>query len=198
MTERPAALGALIDAARDAYSEFATDPRSRASITRIFDALHRSTGAIEAERMRLPVCSYLPSVAANQPKQATLRTLVDAFVSLEPQLSWRRRSTWDAATASDNFHDGHGNCMIIGPGGFENRSDLGLGVSLLAPNVRYPDHDHAPEETYLVLSEGLFRQGDGNWFSPGVGGSFHNVPMIRHAMRSGGKPLLAFWALWMG
>lgn len=198
MTERPAALEALVGAAQAAYSEFATDPLSRASITRIFETLGRSTGAIKPERIRLPVCSYLAGAAANQPKQLTLRTLVDAFMALEPELSWRRRTRWDMATASDNFHDGHGNCMIIGPGGYENRTDLGIGVSLLAPGVRYPDHDHAPEETYLVLSEGLFRQGDGNWFSPGVGGSFHNAPMIRHAMRSGDKPLLAFWALWMG
>lgn len=198
MTQRPAALDTLIDAARAAYSEFAVDERSRESLARIFGALQVSTGTIKAERIRLPVCAYLAHATAKTPKQETLRTLAEAFVALEPQLSWRRRAAWDPATASDNFHDGHGNCMIIGPGGFEDRPDLGIGVSLLAPNVRYPDHDHAPEETYLVLSEGLFRQDDGNWFSPGVGGSFHNVPMIRHAMRSGDKPLLAFWALWMG
>jgi Dimethlysulfonioproprionate lyase len=64
--------------------------------------------------------------------------------------------------------------MVIGPGRFEERSDLGLGISLLALNVRYPDHDFPPEETYLVLTPGLFRQGRGNWFydrvpSGGVG-----------------------------
>lgn len=41
-----------------------------------------------------------------------------------------------------------------------------FGASLLAPNVRYPDHDHAPEEAYLVMTEGEFRWDDGGWFSP--------------------------------
>lgn len=85
--------------------------------------------------------------------------------------------------------------MIIGPGGIEERKDLWIGASLMAPNVRYPDHDHAPEEAYLVLSEGEFRQGDGEWFSPAIGSSFYNVPRIKHAMRSADTPLFAFRAL---
>ena len=89
---------------------------------------------------------------------------------------------------------GHANGMVVGPGGIEDRQDLLLGVSLLAPHVRYPNHSHAPEETYLVFSEGEFMQED-EWFSLGVGGSFFNPPGIKHAMRSGAKPLLAFWAL---
>jgi hypothetical protein len=85
--------------------------------------------------------------------------------------------------------------MIVGPAGLEHRTDAWLGVSLLAPHVRYPDHNHGPEETYLVASEGEFRQLDNEWFSPGRAGSFFNPPNIKHAMRSGDRPLLAFWAL---
>ena len=80
-------------------------------------------------------------------------------------------------------------------------SDLLDAFVALEPKLgwrRRTTYDLAPEETYLVMTEGMFRQGDGNWFVPGAGGSFHNVPMIKHAMRSGEKPLLAFWALWMG
>jgi hypothetical protein len=73
--------------------------------------------------------------------------------------------------------------------------DVWIGATLMAPNVRYPDHAHPPEESYLVLSEGEFQSGQGNWFSPGIGGSFYNSPGIKHAMRSGKKPLFAFWAL---
>ena len=124
-----------------------------------------------------------------------LRPLADALLALDPQLPWRRRGG-EAPGASEGFAEGHANAMIAGPGGLEQRQDAWLGVSLLAPHVRYPDHDHAPEETYLVLSDGEFRQGEGAWFAPGLGGSFHNPPGIRHAMRAGAKPLLALWALW--
>ena len=58
-----------------------------------------------------------------------------------------------------------------------------------------PDHTHLPEETYLVLSAGQFRQEDGPWFESGIGGSFYNPPGIVHAMRSGSEPLFAFWTL---
>lgn len=87
--------------------------------------------------------------------------------------------------------------MILGPAGLENRTDVWLGVSLLAPHVRYTDHSHAPEETYLVLSDGQFQHGESAWLSPGVGGSSYNPPWVRHAMRSGTAPLLALWALWV-
>ena len=88
--------------------------------------------------------------------------------------------------------------MIVGPGGLESRNDVHIGVSLLAPNVRYPDHNHAPEEVYLVLSPGRFQHGEFGWFEPGIGGTLYNEPNIRHAMASDEAPLFALWLLWTG
>lgn len=86
--------------------------------------------------------------------------------------------------------------MIVGPGGLEDRHDVWVGLSLLAPGVRYPDHRHAPEEIYLVLTDGQFRQGEREWFTPGVGGTFYNEPNILHAMASSpDAPFLAIWCL---
>ena len=189
MQKRPQALQDLLDAARLAYGEYVTDPDGKASVSRIFKALDSSVGELGGNRTKLPVTSYLEVALSARPQQESLGSLMDAFAQFEPELHWKRRTNYDKATASENFPDGHGNCMIAGPGGFEERSDLGLGVSLLAPHVRYPDHDHSPEETYLVLSDGMFRQGNGPWFTPGVGGTFYNIPMIEHAMRTGEKPL---------
>jgi quercetin dioxygenase-like cupin family protein len=98
-------------------------------------------------------------------------------------------------TASANIMDGHANAAIFGPGGLVHSDQLRLGVSLLAPHVRHPDHFHSPDEVYLMISEGEFQQGDGDWFQPGFGGVLYNEPNIVHAMRSGPRPLLAFWAL---
>lgn len=85
--------------------------------------------------------------------------------------------------------------VFVGPGGIERHTDVWIGVSLLAPEVRYPDHTHPPEEIYLVMSAGEFRHANGRWFEPGVGGSFYNPPGIMHAMRSGAEPLFAFRTL---
>jgi quercetin dioxygenase-like cupin family protein len=195
MTTRDADLQAFFDAARAAFGEFAQDPASRRSLARIFAALERPAATSGQAAVRLPVCAQLTRAAAPDTfAQPALHRLAAAFARLEPRLCWRRREA-SGPSASANFAGGHANAMVAGPGGLEPRADVWLGVTLLAPHVRYPDHAHPPEETYLVLSEGEFSQGGGAWFRPGVGGSFYNEPGVVHAMRSLEVPLLAFWAL---
>ena len=194
MSERSESLAAFLNAAHAAYDQFAQEPQSRRSLGQIFAALEHTGVARLSPGKRLPVCDYLNAALAVEMPYQPLERLIERFRAIEPQLEWRRRPTFDA-TASENFIDGHANAMIIGPGGLEERKDLWLGVTVMAPHVRYPDHDHAPEEVYLVLSQGEFRQSQGDWFSPGIGGSFYNTPQIKHAMRSLETPLLAFWAL---
>jgi len=143
---------------------------------------------------QVPVCSWLqPALNAPMPSDA-LNGVTDGLKALAPHLSWfTRNDTTD--TGSANFPDGHGNAIIVGPDGLAVSSDLWIGVSLLAPAVRYPDHTHPPEELYLVLSDGDFRNAETAWTKPGIGGLFHNPPGIVHAMRSGDTPLLAVWTL---
>ncbi|MCZ7676091.1 MAG: dimethylsulfoniopropionate lyase [Roseovarius sp.] len=198
MTPRPADVQEFLDTALAAFAARVADPRAAASLARIGAALQRP-GTVSAEPgARLPVCDLLEGVADPERFEAPdLRRVVRAFAVIEPRLVWRRRGG-DRPNASGNFLDGHANALITGPGGLERRADVWLGVSLMAPHVRYPDHTHPPEETYLVLSEGEFRHGASGWFSPGPGGTLYNEPGIGHAMRSGAEPLLAFWALWAG
>lgn len=195
MASRGPDLQAFLDAACSAFDVFAQDAASRDSLARIFSALERPSPATEQAAERLPVCTHLAKAAAPENfGHPTLRRLALAFARIEPRLSWRRRKV-PHPSASANFAEGHGDARIVGPGGLERRTDVWLGVSLLAPHVRYPDHSHPPEENYLVMSEGEFSQDGGPWFSPGVGGSFYNEPGITHAMRSLDDPLLAIWAL---
>ena len=193
--QRDPALQSFADAALAAFGEAVPDPEARASLQRIAGALATPAPRRDRPGSRLPVCAHLEAALAVETDRAPLRRLIERFRAIEPDLEWVRRASFDE-TASANFVDGHANAMILGPAGLENRRDVWFGVSLLAPHVRYTDHSHAPEETYLVLSVGEFRQGDGDWFTPGVGGSFYNTPFITHAMRSGDRPLFAFWALW--
>lgn len=192
---RSDALQGFLDAAFVAFDQCAQDLRARGSIMQIFANLKAPHPARPDIGKRLPVCGrYLEEVLTTKTGRPALDLLIERFKALEPLLEWKSRPTYDD-TASGNFLTSHANTMIVGPGGLEDRRDVWFGASLMAPNVRYPDHDHAPEETYLVLSDGEFLHGDSGWFSPGIGGSFYNPPGIRHAMRSGDKPLFAFWAL---
>lgn len=189
-------LQRFLDAAEVAFLEYAKDQRSLNSVQQTFVSLGGARKINRTNGLRLQVCQdhLVSAVSSKCSQEPILSHLVETFFAIEPAIAWQRRGG-ENSDASDNFYDGHANGMIIGPGGVENRSDVWLGVSLLAPNVRYPIHTHPPEETYLVMSEGEFLQNAGPWFEPGIGGSFYNPPSILHSMRSGPVPLFAFWLL---
>ncbi len=116
-----------------------------------------------------------------------------ALAAIEPQLAWIQKPAGDA-----HFRASHANTVVVGVDGIEQRNDVRIGVSLVAPNIHYPDHTHPPEEIYAVLSDGAWRQNEGEWRKPGLGGTVHNTPNILHGMRSYETPLLAVWSLWIG
>jgi len=163
---------------------------------RMFSALRASTApAGRLEPARLPVCHHLPTALEHARRQPSpVSALADAFFAIEPQLNWKLRP--GAETQGEQFLNGHANATVIGPEALEIRPDVLIGVSLLAPHTRYPDHRHPPEEIYVVLSGGQWRQGSNSWHEPGIGGLVYNPPNIVHAMRSTEGPLLALWFLW--
>jgi quercetin dioxygenase-like cupin family protein len=143
---------------------------------------------------RLEVLDHLDSAIDGLAQAApSLRRLGAAFAALAPVVPWSKRR--HQGPDAERFAAGHGNALIVGPGGAEERADVRLGVSLMAPHIRYPDHSHPPDELYLVLSDGEWRRGEGAWFRPGIAGTVRNPPGIVHAMRAGGAPLLAVWGL---
>ena len=146
--------------------------------------------ASPAPRHDLPVRRHLPAACA-----ATRPDLADAFLALEPAIPWRTRTL---SNAGPGFADGHASARVLDPAGLEQRGGLIAGFSLVAPGVTYPEHDHPPEELYLVLSGGEWWQAGGDWHAPGPCGFVHNPPGIRHAMRAGTVPLLAAWFLLPG
>ena len=168
----------------------------RLAAERMFAALQApSTQAARPATARLPVCHHLPTALEHARRQpGPVSALADAFAVIEPQLNWKVRS--GAEAHGEQFLNGHANATIIGPEGLEVRPDLRFGVSLMAPRMQYPDHRHPPEEIYVVLSDGQWRQASNSWHEPGIGGLVYNPPNIVHAMRSMELPLLALWFLW--
>ena len=162
---------------------------------RIFGALRTIAAPSGTAPNRFPVVDHLPAAleAAAKAPPAVARHAA-ALDALTPQLIWRRRQN---AEDDPHFSAGHANSTIVGPGGIEDRSDVWVGISLLAPGVVYPDHRHSPEEIYLVMSGGDWQQNEGRWHTPGQGGIVYNPPGIVHAMRARPwAPLVATWCLW--
>lgn len=184
----------FVDIALPLMRAHAADPHSRASLDRIARAAS-TVGRPGAPPRSPPVGVRFDRLMQQGVDGERFEPLIGAMRDLAPLLPWRRAT--EEAGASANFAEDHANAMVLGPGGIEHRQDIWLGFSLLAPGTRYPDHQHSPEETYLVLTPGEFFNEPRGWFRPGVGGSFYNPPNVLHAMRSDpDAPLLALWALW--
>jgi quercetin dioxygenase-like cupin family protein len=175
---------------------FGVDGRVRVAGERMFSALQTpSNRAGRPATARLPVCRHLPIALQHARRQpGPVGALADAFAVIAPQLNWKVRAS--AEMQGEAFLNGHANATITGPEGLEIRRDVWIGVSLMAPHTQYPDHHHPPEEIYVVLSGGQWRQASNPWHEPGIGGLVYNPPNIEHAMRSAERPLLALWFLW--
>jgi len=195
---RPATLTHFLDAAREALStrlEDGTPPGDAAA--RIFAALSASVGDLTpVSQPPPPAYRHLGSALESARAAPEVSSLAEAFEALEPELRWRRRPGSEAGGKA--FHDGHANADIVGLAGLERRGDLWIGATLVSPRVRYIDHQHPPEEIYIVMSEGEWYREDRGWHTPGVGGTVYNPPDAIHAMRAGSRPLFALWFLWAG
>ena len=175
-----------------------TLPQAKAVATLIEAALRTDALPESCQAQRLSVCEHVsPALAAARAHGGHLSRVAESFAAIEPRFRWAPRAT-GGPFASANWPQGHANAVIVGEGGLERRQGIRIGVSLMAPHVRYPDHTHPPEEVYLVLSPGRFKHGSSSWCEPGAGGTFHNEPGIWHAMASGDAPFLAIWSLWGG
>jgi hypothetical protein len=195
-TNRDPRLEAFLSTVAQVLRTHALGKEAAAVMARIHQALETPGPPGRHAPRRLPVCEHLSeALAAARAHSEPLARIADSFSALVPLLFWAPR-TAGGPFASSNWPVGHANATIVGPDGLESRQDLHIGVSLLAPHVRYPDHRHAPEEVYLVLSPGRFQHGSSSWFEPGIGGTLYNEPNIKHAMASDESPLLAIWFLW--
>ena len=197
--QRPAALATFIDLLCEAAERGAgAHPPACELAKQMGQALHQHVGRTGQDHpCQLAVCDYLDQALSLPDLTAsTVAPLARAFAALAPSLAWYQRPA--AATDDPGFFAGHANALIIASSAMECRNDLAIGVSLLAPNVVYPCHRHAPREIYTVLSEGDWFTEASGWTTPGIGGMVHHDADQIHAMRSGAAPLLALWCLWMG
>ena len=193
---RPVAVQALIDVllrgfaaateASAADSAFVAAARARLDRPALWTA--------PAAAPDLPGMAALTSACSELDEASpSLRPIGDAILKARPFLSWVRRASDGPDAAA--LAAGHANALVTGPTAPEQRSDIIFGLSIMAPGIAYPFHNHPPDELYLVLSDGAWWRDGAGWFSPGIGGTVRNPPGIRHAMRAGARPLLAAWLL---
>ena len=106
--------------------------------------------------------------------------------------------TYTAADFGQKFIDNYGWLEVFGTRGHFANDAVAGGFLILGPGIEYPDHHHVAEELYIPLTPGTeWRMGGSAWRLRAAGEVIHHASNVNHAMRTGDKPLLAFY-LWRG
>ena len=166
-----------------------------AGLTTLHTVIERldTQGDVDQQAPRTnPLSDLLPQIKQTSVALPALcQNMVSSVIDLADDLPWYQRPVAN----NPSFMESHVNAQIIGPEGLEVRQDLIVGVTLMRPDIDYPDHQHEPEEIYLVLSEGNWRQDNIPWHTPGLGGLVYNPSNVFHGMKSLSTPLIALWCL---
>lgn len=155
-------------------------------------------GATAPALPRPPGHSYLQAAVSKAKENGgAAAAAANAIETLDDCVTWYQRQGLRPELA--DFDEKHALATLIGPadrpGVLELRDDLLVGISLVAPGMIYPDHNHPPEELYLALTDGEWHQDQGPWFAPGPNGIVYNTPNVLHGMRALDEPQLAVWCL---
>ena len=189
---------AFLTSVADALGVCIVNDRAAEAIGKIYEALETPHPPGDRQARQLPVCDYLSqTLATARAHSEPLARIADSFSALAPLLFWAPALQVDLLQATTGWKVMRTR-QSSDPTASRAAMISTLAYHFLAPQVRYPDHRHAPEEVYLVLSPGRFQHGSSSWFEPELGGTLYNEPNIKHAMASGDAPLLAIWCLWTG
>ncbi len=117
--------------------------------------------------------------------------LANGLTSLIDELDWYRGQS--GPYASVNFARDHAHAILVGPGGVEERLDVRVGLTLMAPYTRFPDHQQTSNRVVVALSEGEFQSDGGDWFREKAGSAIFYPTGRRFAMRCTAAPLMTLW-----
>ncbi|KQV31498.1 hypothetical protein ASC97_19205 [Rhizobium sp. Root1203] len=95
--------------------------------------------------------------------------------------------------ASRNFESSHAHAVIVGPGGIEERTDVRIGLTIMAPYTRFPDHTQYQARAFLSLSPLEFCRESESWTKAGFGAVCYSGAGELVGIRCTTKPLLLLW-----
>ena len=119
------------------------------------------------------------------------RGLSDALADLRDVMAWHQGPA--GPYASVNFERDHAHAVLIGEHGLEQRNDVRIGLTILAPYTRFPDYIQPYPSVVLPLTEGEFTLEGGDWSRRRLGTALHYPVGSHFAMRSTARPLMMLW-----
>lgn len=152
------------------------------------------SGTPVAEPAGLPVLRWLGPALEAVPSAA--EPALTALVTAAPRLAWRQ--TYSRDEAPDTFLDNYGWTELVGAKGLYRDPAVSAGLLILGPRTDYPPHSHPALEHYVPLSGVAdWYDEDHGWRSVAPLTVVRHRPGVRHAMRTGADPLIAYF-LWSG
>jgi hypothetical protein len=168
--------------------EGVTDVLSRLAAQDLTEASFR-----EPEPRGLAVLMHLPQAIGET--MLLDPDLAAAIAAVEDALCWVQSASYTDALLGQGFSANYGWAQIIGPQGFFSGDDFLLGLLMLGPHRHYRDHYHPAPELYWPLTSGSSWSRDGGAFVDKPQGTIiWHPPMMMHATKTGGTPLLAVWS----
>lgn len=136
---------------------------------------------IHRDRTSVPAETCLADLPASD--------LADSFQRVAADISW---------IPSHRMTDGGTEAALAPIDTQVEFGDLTVGMLLLTPGGRYPEHSHPPHEIYLPIADGgQWRYGgDSSYRALAPGSLAYNHPDDVHGIVAGKKPLLALYVLW--
>ncbi|MGO4317908.1 dimethylsulfonioproprionate lyase family protein [Agrobacterium sp. MCAB5] len=117
--------------------------------------------------------------------------LARGLLRLMDRIEWTRGG--GGPFASLDFGRSHLHALLVEPEATEHRTDLRVGLTLMAPYTRFPDHRQYHSKVFLPLTMGEFRFGDEHWLGAGQGDILFNGAGRLCAIRCTGRPLFILW-----
>jgi quercetin dioxygenase-like cupin family protein len=186
MTSSDRRLGAVVEAAADAYAKEGGVAAS--ALVDLRRSASEAFGLTLEHGMPAPAC-LRQALGAMRPGK--LKALLENYA---PELPWIANE----ASLPGGLRRHTAYVEIVGPNGFALSDSLRFGLFLQMPESVYPSHSHAAEEFYYVLSGDARWQKDDREFRVMAPGSLiHHASWQRHAMTATSEPLLALW-IWLG
>lgn len=128
-------------------------------------------------------------------RQHELKHLADGLHEVRGQIRWSQNPSYDETNVSRELLDGYAYVGLSGPDSPVKCEQPLAGFLVMAPNIHYPDHRHAPPEIYLALTPGSqWSLDSGEWFDVAPGDLIFHDSWQNHATRSFAQPFLAFVA----
>ncbi|KSV60995.1 hypothetical protein N185_37650 [Sinorhizobium sp. GW3] len=189
---RPPALQHLLNTIGNVFLADDVAPTAKFVAGKVFHNLSRPSGFYRIGGWSLHQSDHLDTaLEAASVVEGPLAAVVSCLGELHSNLCWYRGET--GPYASVNFVQDHAHSLLVGQGGIEERDDIELGLTVMGPFSRSPDHRRELPVAYLALSRGEVQVGDNDWASYFPGEIFFADEGDHVAMRCTRSPLLLLW-----